>query len=116
MPPEERDAALLWDMLDVARTVRDFAAGVTFDSYVADRRLQFAVERGLEILGEAAHQVSSGFRDAHAEIPWRGIVGQRHVLAHEYGEINPERIWRVVTERLPELIRSLEPLVPGDGT
>lgn len=52
MRPEERDAALLWDMLDASRAVRDFTAGVTFEAYVADRRLQFAVERGLEILGK----------------------------------------------------------------
>ena len=115
MRPEERDAALLWDMLDAARAVRDFTAGVTFEVYVADRRVQFAVERGLEILGEAAHHVSEGFRAAHPEIPWSGMVGQRNVLAHEYGEIKPERIWRVATERLPDLIRMLEPLVPGEG-
>jgi uncharacterized protein with HEPN domain len=115
MRPEERDAALLWDMLDAARAVRDFTLGVTFEVYEADRRVQFAVERGLEILGEAAHHVSDGFRAAHPEIPWSGIVGQRNVLAHEYGEIKPERIWRVATERLPDLIRMLEPLVPGEG-
>jgi uncharacterized protein with HEPN domain len=115
MRPEERDAALLWDMLDAARAVRDFTLGVTFEVYVADRRVQFAVERGLEILGEAAHHISDKFRAAHPEIPWGGIVGQRNVLAHEYGEIKPERIWRVAMERLPDLIRMLERLVPGDG-
>ena len=115
MRPEERDAALLWDMLDAARAVRDFTLGVTFEVYAADRRVQFAVERGLEILGEAARHVSAEVRAAHPEIPWSGIVGQRNVLAHEYGEIKPERVWRVATERLPDLIRMLEPLVPGDG-
>jgi uncharacterized protein with HEPN domain len=115
MQPEERDAALLWDMLDAARAVQVFTVGVTFEVYVADRRVQFAVECGLEILGEAAHHVSAEFRASHPEIPWSGIVGQRNVLAHEYGEINPERIWRVATERLPGLIRSPELLVPGES-
>lgn len=115
MRPEERDAGLLWDMLDAAPAVCDFTAGVGLDAYTADRRLQFAVERGLEIVGEAARHVSEEFTGAHPEIPWRRIVGQRHLLAHEYGEIDPERVWRVATERLPELIAALERLVPEDG-
>lgn len=49
---------------------------------------------------------------AHPEIPWRLIIAQRHVLAHDYGEIDHERIWRVATMHVPELIRLLEPLVP----
>jgi uncharacterized protein with HEPN domain len=67
------------------------------------------------ILGEAAHHVSDSFSSAHPEIPWSGIVGQRNVLAHEYGEVNPERLWRVARERLPELIGILEGLAPSDS-
>ena len=112
MRPEERDLAYLWDMLDAARTVRDFAEGVKFHQYECDRKLQLAVERAIEIIGEAARNVSKDFQDSHSDIPWRGIIGQRHMLAHEYGEIKQERMWLVVTERIPELIRLLEPLVP----
>ncbi|MFO7899133.1 MAG: DUF86 domain-containing protein [Planctomycetota bacterium] len=114
MRPEERDAAYLWDMLDAARTVQEFVAGKALDDYVADRQLQLAVERAIEIIGEAARRVSKDFRAAHPEIPWRPIIGQRHVLAHEYGEIKHERIWAVATRHVPELITLLEPLVPTE--
>ena len=67
----------------------------------------------IEILGEASRHVSSELQSAHAQIPWRSIQAQRHVLAHEYGEIKHERIWRVATVHIPELIRQLEPLVPS---
>lgn len=53
------------------------------------------------------------FQAAHADIPWRPIQAQRHVLAHDYGEIKHERVWRVATAHIPELIRQLEPLVPS---
>jgi uncharacterized protein with HEPN domain len=99
-------------MLDAARLVREFTTGVTQDEYLEDRKLQLAVERALEIIGEAARLVSSTFKANHAEIPWKVIIGQRNVLAHEYGEINQERIWLVVTGRIPELIGLLEPLLP----
>ena len=112
MRPDEKDAAYLWDMLQAARGVGELAAGFDYAGYLADRRTQLAVERQVEILGEAARRVSEGFRDAHGNIPWVKIIAQRHVLAHEYGEIQQERIWRVATIHVPELIAQLEPLIP----
>lgn len=70
------------------------------------------MERQIEIIGEAARHVSKPFRDAHPEIVWKGITGQRHVLAHEYGEILDERVWRVATVHVPTLIEQLRPLIP----
>jgi uncharacterized protein with HEPN domain len=112
MPPFEKDSAYLWDMLDAARSACEFTAGVDFKTYEADRKLQLAVERAVEIIGEAARRVSEELRLAHPEIPWRSMIAQRNVLAHEYGEIKHERMWLLVTEHLPALIRDLEKLVP----
>ncbi|MGI6272863.1 MAG: DUF86 domain-containing protein [Anaerohalosphaeraceae bacterium] len=61
-------------------------------------------------------RVSPVFRDSHPEIPWRKVIGQRNVLAHEYGEIKQERIWKVVAEDIPALIRQLETLISGQPT
>ena len=112
MPSAERDTGYLWDMLDAARTACEFAAGIHFVAYQRDRKLQLAVERAVEIIGEAARRVSEEFRNAHPEIPWRSMIAQRNVLAHEYGEIKQERMWLLVTEHLPTLIRDLEKLIP----
>ena len=112
MRPEERDLAYLWDMLDAARTVMEFPHGVKFQQYAEDRKLQLAVERLVEIIGEAARQVSEPFREAHPEIPSRKIVAQRHVLAHDYGDIQQERLWVLVKEHLPALVAQLDALVP----
>jgi len=111
MQPDQRDAAYLWDMLDGARTVEQLSSGQDFAQYSKDRRTQLAVERSLEIIGEAAGRVSALFRNAHPEIPWRQIIGQRNVLIHEYGEIKQERVWKVVRENIPQLIKQLKPFV-----
>ncbi|MBN2132118.1 MAG: DUF86 domain-containing protein [Sedimentisphaerales bacterium] len=112
MPRERDDASLLWDMLDAAGKVRQFVAGKTFHDYSRDEVLQAAVERKVEIIGEAARAVSDGFQKDHPEIPWRAIIAQRHFLAHEYGEVRQEKLWRVATARIPELIDLLEKLIP----
>ena len=97
-------------MLDHARTIREISAGVTFHQYINSKILQLAVERALEIIGEASKNISDDFKNKHPGIPWRGIAAQRNVIAHEYGEIRQERLWIVVTERIPSLISQLEQL------
>ena len=87
MPRNKADAAYLWDMLDAARAIAEFVAGRSLADYEENRLLRGVVERHVEIIGEAARHVSESFRDAHPEIPWRPIIAQRHVLAHDYGEI-----------------------------
>lgn len=114
MRPDERDASYLWDMLDAARAVKEFVSNRKYYDYQKDRMLRNAVERNIEIIGEAASHVSDAFRKAHPDIPWKSIIGQRHVLIHEYGEIKHERIWVVASERIPELIALLEPLLPSN--
>ncbi len=70
------------------------------------------MEREVEIIGEAARHVSKPFQDAHPRIPWRKIIVQRHVLAHEYGEIRQDLMWALASAHIPQLIDMLTPLVP----
>jgi uncharacterized protein with HEPN domain len=88
MPPTKSDDGYLWDMLDAARSVSEFVAGRSFDQYLADKLLRSAVERQIEIIGEAARHVSDGTQGSHPEIPWRLISAQRQVLAHDMGKSN----------------------------
>lgn len=108
----QRDPAWLLDMLTVARAVRTFAAGRTFKDYMSDLMFRSAVERQVEIIGEAARGLSEAFRTAQPQIPWRAIMAQRHRLAHEYGDIDNHLIWRVATVHVEALIGQIEPLIP----
>lgn len=111
-PPNRRDDAHLWDMLEAAREVAQFVKGRTWSDYESDVMLRRSVERSIEIIGEAARRVSQEFRAAHPEIPWTKIVGQRHRLAHEYDEISDATIWRVATVHVPALVHPLEGILP----
>lgn len=114
MRPETRDLAYLWDMRQAAREIGEFLRGVTYTKFEKEKMLRYAVERQLMIIGEAAAHVSARYQEQHQEIPWAQIVGQRNILAHEYGEILVERIWLTVTKSLPELLKNLEKLLPED--
>ena len=112
MPPVDDDVAYLSDMLAAARQIIRYTSGTTFHGFVSDDMMRRATERQLEIIGEAATRVSSATRSSNSEIPWRQIIAQRNVLAHEYGEIKVELIWKLIQTRIPTLIQQLEPLVP----
>jgi uncharacterized protein with HEPN domain len=112
MPPNNRDAGYLWDMLQAAHRLQEFTAGVSFETYLESVLLQSAVERQLEILGEAARRMSEAFRQENPEIPWSSMIGQRNVIAHQYDDIDLQQLWSVVTSDIPTLIAQLEPLIP----
>ena len=81
--------------------------------YLHDLATRRAIERCVELVGEAASHVSEPFRTAHPEIPWREIIAQRHRLIHGYRDVDPERLRNVVETRLPAL-RAFAILVAAD--
>ena len=111
MKPEDRDAGYLWDMLETAREARELMQGVTLETLLSDIRTQRALERTLEIIGEAAGRISEPMRGAHPEIPWIAIIGQRNVIAHGYAAIDYGRLFATVTGDIPTLILNLERIV-----
>lgn len=112
MAPEERDAALLFDLIMAAKEIDDFVSGIDFERFNSDKLVRYAVERQLIVIGEAARHISGSFLLLTPDIPWKAIVGLRNILAHEYGEILAERVWLVATRDVPSLIEALEPHLP----
>ena len=80
--PDAQDTCYLWDMLKYAERVLELTGRTHFEAYCQDWMLQLAMERAIEVIGEAASKVSQAFRMAHPEIPWRRIIDQRNFLVH----------------------------------
>ena len=115
MRPEDRDLAYLWDMREACQEILDFISGRSLEQFQNDKMLRRAVERSLEIVGEAARHVSDEYMSAHPGIPWKSIIGLRNLLAHEYGEASVDRLYLTVTEKVPELFRHLEDYLSSGG-
>lgn len=109
MVPEDRDAALLLDIVNAVRDIEDFVEGVDFLAFANDKMLRYAVERQLIVVGEAAKRLSDSLKRTTPSVPWTAIIGLRNILAHEYGEILAERIWLVATRDLKKLLKEILP-------
>lgn len=106
------DSDYLADILDAVRKAREFVAGMSFEEFADDSRTLFAVIRALEIVGEAAKNVSPEHREAHPEVPWRDMAAMRDKLTHGYFGVSSEVIWKTVQEDLPGLEAAVSALPP----
>jgi len=98
MPRSSSDGAAAFDMLRAAEATLRHTAGKSRDDYEREELLRHAVERSIEIMGEAARRLSPEFRDGNPQIPWHKIMATRHILAHDYDEVDNDIVWRIVTD------------------
>ena len=106
------DPTRLGHILDAAREAVAFTQGRTRQDLDADRQLNLALVRLLEVIGEAARGISADFRQRHPQLPWKKMIGMRDRLAHGYFDINLDVVWQTVTVDLPSLIAQLQQITP----
>lgn len=96
--------AWLWDVRRAADLVAEFVQGRSFDDYLADRLVRSAVERQLEIVGEALSRLAKEAPALAERIPdLRPAIAMGNVLIHAYRNVNNEAVWRTVQHNLPAL-------------
>lgn len=81
------------------------------EAFAGSELIQDGVIRNLQTLGQSTLKLSDAFRASHPEIPWRGIIGFRNVLVHDYLGVNVERVWEIVERDLPDLKQKVENLL-----
>jgi len=89
---------------------RTFAEGHDLEDFRQHRQLRYAIERALEIIGEATSNLSDEVKARDPSLPWQEMRGLRNIVAHAYHRVDPARVWRVVVSDLPkthEKIRTL---------
>ena len=68
----------------------------------------YGLVKRIEMIGEAAYKLTNEFRDTHPATPWKMIMRMRHVLVHDYYQIDAAELWLVVDDDLPILRPQIE--------
>ncbi|MGE0386743.1 MAG: DUF86 domain-containing protein [Gammaproteobacteria bacterium] len=95
-------------MIEAAEQALAFVAGRRRSDLDTDAMLLLALTRAVEIVGEAASQVSDAGRAELTSIPWPQILGMRNRLVHAYFDINRDILWDTVQLSLPALLAQLK--------
>jgi uncharacterized protein with HEPN domain len=110
MQPESRK--LLWDALQAANLIAQFLAGHSFERYADDDLVRSAVERKLEIIGEALAQLRQRDANTAARIPeLRRVAAFRNMIVHGYASLDHRVVWGIIEGSLPGLRVTLAQLL-----
>jgi len=107
-----QESELLLDILESIQHIEKYAAQgkKTFQN---NELVQAWFVRHLQIIGEAARKLPAEFKEEHPEVPWTKIIGMRHILVHQYFEIDVDLVWTLVEHHLPQLKRQVESMRKG---
>ena len=113
--PHKDDLNRLYHIWEAATEAMLFVKGKARDDFDQDRLLQHGLVRLLEIIGEAAANISPAFRQTYDDIPWGVMVGMRNRLIHAYFNIDLDVVWRTVNGDLALLTQTIEPILRDEG-
>lgn len=102
----------LFDILQSIAEIESYFEGrpKRFDDYISDIRTKRAVERDIEIIGEAVNRILKKDKDFKIENSQR-IVGARNRIAHGYDKITDDLIWSIIINHLPKLKDEIDILI-----
>jgi uncharacterized protein with HEPN domain len=105
------DIVRIRHMADAARKTIELVKGCDRTDLDRNETLALAVVRLLEILGEAAKNVSEECRLNNPAIPWRQIAGTRDRLIHGYFDVDIDVVWKIISDDLPPLMKQLDDII-----
>jgi uncharacterized protein with HEPN domain len=106
--PSENAALRLEDILDNIGLIEDYIRGYSQQRFVVDRKTQDAVERCLLRISEAAKKLEGTVDVMIPDQPWSAIRAVGNVLRHDYDRIDPDIIWRTISNDLSSLKNAIE--------
>lgn len=95
-------------MLNAIDRVLDYMKDKSFDDLPKDKIEYYGIVKNIEIVGEAAYKLTTQFKDSHATTPWKVIEKMRHVLVHDYYQIDETEIKYVIEDDLRPLREQLD--------
>ncbi len=105
------NVVFLKHILDAINLIEDYLKDKEFQEFRNNHMLQDAVIREIEIIGEAAKNLSVDFKNKYSDIPWRQIAGMRDKLIHGYFGVDLDAVWDTATIDVPSLKERLEEIL-----
>lgn len=106
----------LRQIVELADEIAALVADRTREDLNANREFRRALERCVELVGEAATRLPVDWRESHHQVPWRQIIAMRNVMIHGYDVVLPEVLWDIATSDVPKLRGEINALLEDGGS
>lgn len=103
-----RDKERLIHILESIERILTFAERKSKEELEADTLKFFGIVKNIEIIGEASYKLTSAYKTKYHEVPWEAISKMRHVLVHDYYQIDVDQVWNVINTDLESLRAQIE--------
>ena len=111
---ERTDVEFLADTKEAVLRVNEYTEKLTYEQFLKDKKTQDAVVRNIEIIGEAAKNISEELKKKYPQIPWKDLAGARDKVIHHYFGVNFDILWNMIKLELPQVLSRLEAII-GTG-
>ena len=102
---------LLKDIDDACSRIEQYVTGISYDDFIQNTMMKDAVERNIEIIGEACNKLSADFLTKHSEAEWHKAIGMRNRLIHGYFSVDLPLLWTTATTIVPGFKQQIEKLI-----
>ena len=111
---ERADVEFLADTKEAVLRINAYTQDLSYEQFLEDKKTQDAVVRNLEIIGEAAKNISEELKKKYPQIRWKDLAGVRDKLIHHYFGVNFDIVWNIVKQELPEVLSQLEEILRNE--
>ncbi|OGB65987.1 MAG: hypothetical protein A2Y94_04440 [Caldithrix sp. RBG_13_44_9] len=105
------DRVRIQHILDAIKEIQSYTAGVSFEDFRQNSMMRFASIKQLEIIGEAANNITDETKNKFPLISWNEIIGLRNILIHEYFGVDDNILWDIIRNDIPLLKKQLSEII-----
>jgi uncharacterized protein with HEPN domain len=108
---KSNNANRLRHILDAIEKIEKYLQSYDEQSFQADEKTQDAVVRQMEIIGEAATNLTRNLRSKHPQVVWQIATAMRNRLIHGYFDVDAKIVWDMTQNDLPNLKKQIEEIL-----
>lgn len=108
------DIAFIEDIKEAIKRINAYISGMDYKEFLKDKKTQDAVVRNLEIIGEAAKNISQESKQKYPEMPWKDFARVRDKLIHFYHGVNYDVVWDIALHELPPALKQVKKIIEAE--